>query len=251
MNIKLLLLITIGTNALLVGDDSTVFQLKNGTLIQGVNRIEPQPNGIKIFHVDGIKFVRIDELTEDQISRYGINPDVAAEFDKKEREARIKNSNDEKARQEEKDRQTQIAKAKKAIETFANEKGINARGKILQVLHGDNAIFLFNACYDENYIDVEQRVVKSLWNSTSDPLSKKETQPVQVSKTRTVPLESLVMVSDCETANLKEDEGIRCRIYEFGTYTYKTKEGKINVIPMYTMSAEKAFLSNSYSTGSR
>jgi hypothetical protein len=139
MNIKLLLLITIGTNALLVGDDSTVFQLKNGTLIQGVNHIEPQPNGIKIFHVDGIKFARIDELTEDQISRYGINPDVAAEFDKKEREARIKNSNDEKARQEEKDRQRQEAKEREAIQTFANSKGIDARGKILQVLHDDNA----------------------------------------------------------------------------------------------------------------
>ena len=69
-------------------------------------------------------------------------------------------------------------------------------------------------------------------------------QPVQVSKTRTVPLESLVMVSECETAKLIEGEGIRCRIYEFGTWTYETKQGKINRIPLYTMSAEKAFLNN-------
>ena len=244
-------LILIATTISLVAAESNVFQLKDGTLIDGVERIEPQPNGIKIFHVHGMKYAKIHELTDAQVLQYGLDSVAAENFDKQENEKRIKNSNAQVARQEEKDRQIQMAKAKKALETFASEKGINARGKILQVLHDDNAILLFNGCYDENYIDVEYRVSNSLWNSTSDPRSKKETQPVQVSKTRTVPLENLVMVSDCETANLKEDEGIRCRIYEFGTYTYKTKEGKINVIPMYTMSAEKGFLSNSRPTGSR
>lgn len=252
MKIRLIFsLILIATCILLVAAESTIFQLKDGTLIEGVERIEPQPNGVKIFHVHGMKYAKIHELTDAQVLQYGLDSGAAENFEKQENEKRIKNSNAQVARQEEKDRQTQIAKAKKAIETFANEKGIDARGKILQVLHADNAIFLFNACYDENYIDVEQRVVKSLWNSTSDPLSKKETQPVQVSKTRTVPLESLVMVSDCETAKLIEGEGIRCRIYEFGTWTYETKQGTINRIPLYTMSAEKAFLSNSYPTGSR
>jgi hypothetical protein len=237
-------LILIATTILLVAADTNVFQLKNGTLIEGVERIEPQPNGIKIFHVHGMKYAKIHELTNDQILQYGLDSAVAENFEKQEDEKRIKNSQAQVARQEEKDRQIEMAKAKKAVETFANEKGIDARGKILQVLHDDNAILLFNGCYDQNYIDVEYRAANSLWNSTSDPRSKKETQPVQVSKTRTVPLESLVMVSDCETANLKEEEGIRCRIYEFGTYTYKTKQGKMNVIPKYTMSAEKAFLSN-------
>jgi hypothetical protein len=235
-------LILVAATISLVAAESNVFQLKDGTLIEGVERIEPQLNGVKIFHVDGIKFARIDELTEDQISRYGINPDVAAEFDKKAREARIKNSSDEKARQEEKERQSQEAKEREAIQTFANSKGIDARGKILQVLHDDNAILLFNGCYDENYINTEQQPAKSLWNSTSDPLSKKEMTTVQVSRIRTVPLAELVMVSDCETANLRENTGIRCKIYKYGTYTYKTKLGATNRIPLYTMSAEKAFM---------
>ena len=221
-----------------------MFQLRDGTVIEGVERIEPQPNGIKIFHVDGMKYAKIHELTDDQIVRYGIDSATAENFEKQEIEKKIKNSNVQLAKQEEEERQVAIAKAKKALETFAEEKGINARGKILQVLHDKNAIFLSNGCYDKNYIAVECRASNSLWNSTSDPRSKKEMQPVQVSKTRTVPLESLVMVSECETAKLIEGEGIRCRIYEFGTWTYETKQGKINRIPLYTMSAEKAFLNN-------
>ena len=221
-----------------------MFQLRDGTVIEGVERIEPQPNGIKIFHVDGMKYAKIHELTDDQIVRYGIDSATAENFEKQEIEKKIKNSNVQLAKQEEKERQDAIAKAKKALEKFAEEKGINARGKILQVLHDKNAIFLSNGCYDKNYIAVECRASNSLWNSTSDPRSKKEMQPVEVSKTRTVPLESLVMVSECETAKLIEGEGIRCRIYEFGTWTYETKQGTINRIPLYTMSAEKAFLNN-------
>ena len=237
-------LLSLSTTMILFGVESNFFQLKDGTLIEGVDRIEPQPNGVKIFHVNGMKYARYHELTDDQILQYGLDSVVAENFEKQEKEKRIKNSNAQLAKQEEKDREIQAVKAKKALEIFTNENGIDARGKILQVLHRENAILLFNGCYDQIYIDVEYRATKSLWNSTSDPRSKKVTEPVQVSKTRTVPLESLVMVSDCETANLKEDEGIRCRIYKFGTYTYKTNEGKTNIIPKYTMSAEKAFLSN-------
>ena len=245
MKIRLLFsLILIATCILLVASESNMFQLRDGTVIEGVERIEPQPNGIKIFHVDGMKYAKIHELTDDQIVRYGIDSATAENFEKQEIEKKIKNSNVQLAKQEEKERQDAIAKAKKALEKFAEEKGINARGKILQVLHDKNAIFLSNGCYDQNYLDVEYRASNSLWNSTSDPRSKKEMQPVQVSKTRTVPLESLVMVSECETAKLIEGEGIRCRIYEFGTWTYETKQGKINRIPLYTMSAEKAFLNN-------
>jgi len=161
------------------------------------------------------------------------------------RRKKIKISDAQLAKQEEKDREIQVVKAKKALEIFTNEKSINTRGKTLQVLDGENAILLFNGCYDEDYIDVAYRATNSLWNSTNDPRSKKVTQPVQVSQTRSVPLESLVLVSDGETAaNLKEEEDIRCRIYKFGNYTYKTNVEKTNVIPRYMMPAEKAFLSN-------
>ena len=236
--------ILIATCILVVATESTVIQLKDGTIIEGVERIEPQPNGVKIFHVHGMKYAKIHELTDDQVLQYGLNSGAAESFEKEDEEKKLQKIKAQLVKQEEKERQDAIAKAKKALEKFAEEKGINARGKILQVLHDKNAIFLSNGCYDKNYIAVEYRASNSLWNSTSDPRSKKEMQPVEVSKTRTVPLESLVMVSECETAKLIEGEGIRCRIYEFGTWTYETKQGTINRIPLYTMSAEKAFLNN-------
>ena len=135
-------LILIATCILLVASESNMFQLRDGTVIEGVERIEPQPNGIKIFHVDGMKYAKIHELTDDQIVRYGIDSATAENFEKQEIEKKIKNSNVQLAKQEEEERQVAIAKAKKALETFAEEKGINARGKILQVLHDKNAIFL-------------------------------------------------------------------------------------------------------------
>ena len=70
MKIRLLFsLILIATCILLVASESNMFQLRDGTVIEGVERIEPQPNGIKIFHVDGMKYAKIHELTDDQIVR--------------------------------------------------------------------------------------------------------------------------------------------------------------------------------------
>lgn len=137
-NILMLCLFSLYTTMILFGVESNFLQLKDGTVIEGVERIEPQPNGIKIFHINGMKYAKFHELTDDQILKYGLDSVTAENFEKKEDEKRIKFSNAQVARQEEKDRQIQTAKTKKAVETFTNEKAEPAANP--QMARGRNQI---------------------------------------------------------------------------------------------------------------
>jgi hypothetical protein len=232
------------TRIFLFAGESQSFQLKNGTIIEGVERIEPQPNGIKIYHVNGIKYAKIHEISDDQLLRYGIDSDAAKNFELQEQE-RIKRKKQEQVElQTEKELQLQINKAKIAFEKFSNEQGINAIGKILLVLHDEKAILLYNSYYVEEYIGKEQRRKNNLWNSTSDPRHIPDMETINVKKTRAVKLQELVMVSNVMTENLRDGENIKCRIYEFGTVSYPNRLGVENTIPRYTMNAEEAFLLN-------
>jgi hypothetical protein len=243
-NILIIAILLQSTRPFLFAGEPQTFQLKNGTIIEGVERIEPQPNGIKIYHVNGIKYAKIHELSDDQLLRYGIDSDTAKDFEIQEQERRNKKNEEQTIKQKERERQLQINKAKIAFEKFSNEKGINAIGKILQVLHDEKAILLFNSYYVEEYIGKEQRPKNTLWNSTTDPRHIKDMETINVKKTRAVQLQELVMVSNVMTENLRDGENIKCRIYEFGTCSYTTRLGVENTIPRYTMNAEEAFLLN-------
>jgi len=214
--------------------DGGIFTTRNGKVFTGVTNVEVVPSGVKVYHSDGLATVRYDNLTDDQIEKYGICKKQAEEFIAKEKD-KLSKAHLEKIALAEKN---QEEKYKRELES---KYAIQVNGSIFQVVREG---VLFNGHKQEKYTATEQTESKSLWNQTSDPRFKKEMVNVQVSRTRQVPIgnnhDNLSFI-ECSTDNLSDNDNLSGKVYPCGTYSYETTFGAAKTIPKYTVSVE-AFL---------
>jgi hypothetical protein len=236
--------------SIIIADDATDFVTRNGTKYSGVTQIKPQPNGLKIIYSDGVKLIPLNDLTDEQIAKYELNPETAAEFEKNQKEQQAilyeKNRIDQQNKQQAIAAAKEDAKIKEDLKKFDSTNGIDIFGNVLQLIEINNhsGILLYNVFRVEEYTDIEHKELDCLWNKTNDPRFKKQTTPVSVKKTRTVPLarDGLVFILDCDISDLHEGSSIKGRVYPFGKFTYTNKNNVEVTVPQYSMSQTKSFI---------